>query len=128
VERFTPEQRAHLARVGKLTPPDYAFTVPELTALLERNGFAVEETGGPGALARSVRPGTLAAIRRDAALFQSFVELSLSFDFDPHTLGLGAVNLLVVARRKGAHATHSGRRRGNGRGRRAPCQGVATML
>jgi SAM-dependent methyltransferase len=101
VEDYPAEFRPWLAAQGKLTPPDYAFTVPELTALLREQGFAVERLGGPGALARSIRPEHLERIRADRALFQRFVGYSLAFDFDPHCAGLGAVNLLVVARRRG---------------------------
>ena len=99
VEAFPEAIRPYLAREGKLTPPDYAFTVEEMTQLLEQQGFEIVELGGPGALARSVRKETLEKIRRDKALFHRFVQLSLAFDFDPHNAGLGAVNLLVVARR-----------------------------
>ena len=122
VERFPPEFKPWLAAQGKLTPPDYAFTVPELTGLLREGGFAVERLGGPGALARSIRPESLERIRADRALFERFIGYSLAFDFDPHTAGLGAVNLLVVARRTGTGATkprtaksHTEQRRKRGR-------------
>ena len=102
MERHSDADRAWLAAQGKLTPPDYAFTVPELTGLLTGHGFVVAQLGGPGALARSVRPETLEQIRADPALFERFIGYSLEFDFDPHNAGLGAVNLMVVARRKTA--------------------------
>ncbi len=108
VEHFPAEIRPYLARNGKLAPPDYAFTPPELTAMLRGEGFTVVEMGGPGALARSVRPETLEKIRADRAHYSRFIDYSLAFDFDPHNLGLGAVNLLVVARR---NARHNARRR-----------------
>lgn len=121
VEQFPDAFKPWLAREGKLTPPDYAFTVPELTALLREQGFAVERLGGPGALARSVRPESLARIRSDPALFERFIGFSLAFDFDPHNAGLGAVNLLAVARRRrgsrGARPRRS-RRAGTGSARR----------
>jgi SAM-dependent methyltransferase len=115
VERFPEEFKPWLARQGKLTPPDYAFTVPELTGLLEVAGFTVERLGGPGALARSVRPETLDRIRADRALFERFIGYSLDFDFDPHTAGLGAVNLMVVARRSDAGAPAGRTRAGDGK-------------
>jgi SAM-dependent methyltransferase len=115
VERFPAEFRPWLAREGKLTPPDYAFTVPELTALLRAEGFAVERLGGPGALARSIRPDSLERIRADRALFERFIGYSLAFDFDPYNAGLGAVNLMVVARRK---ANGNGKRNGKANGKR----------
>jgi SAM-dependent methyltransferase len=104
VEDFPPEFKPWLAQVGKLTPPDYAFTIPELSGLLHRAGFAVERLGGPGALARSIRPESLQRIRDDRALFQRFIDYSLAFDFDPHCAGMGAVNVMVVARRIGPTA------------------------
>lgn len=104
VEHFPDAFKPWLAREGKLTPPDYAFTVPELTALLRAQGFAVERLGGPGALARSVRLDNLERIRSDPGLFERFIGYSLDFDFDPHNVGLGAVNLLAVARRTGRKA------------------------
>lgn len=99
VENFPPEVEAWLEREGKRTPPDYAFTVEELTNLVRSQGFRVIELGGPGALARSVKPETLTKVRNDAVLWGRFLDLSMTFDFDPHNLGLGAVNLLLVAQR-----------------------------
>lgn len=99
VETFPEETRRWLAEQGKLTPKDYAFTVPELTALFHREGFRIVEIGGPGALARSVSRESLQRILQDPALLERFIDFSLEFDFDPHNLGLGAVNLLAVAQR-----------------------------
>jgi len=112
VERFPPEFEPWLRREGKLTPPDYAFTAPELTDLLEAEGFAVQLIGGPGALARSIRPESLERIRSDPALFERFIGYSVAFDFDPYNVGLGAVNLMVVAHRVGepARRRHGKRR------------------
>lgn len=119
VERFPEAYKDWLAGEGKLTPPDYAFTVPELTEGLAAQGFAVERLGGPGALARSVRPETLERIRADRALFERFIGYSVDFDFDPHNAGLGAVNLMVVARRTGtATKPVVGRNRHKGHGRK----------
>ena len=109
VETFPPELREHLARVGKLTPPDYAFTPEELTAGLKREGFEVIRLGGPGVLARSIRPESLAKIQGDAALYERFIELSLEFDFNTHNLGLGGVNLLAVARRRSNGTSGNGK-------------------
>ncbi|MEE8433496.1 MAG: methyltransferase domain-containing protein [bacterium] len=109
VEAFPPELREHLAREGKLTPPDYAFTPEELTAGLNREGFEVVQLGGPGALARSIRPESLAKIQGNAALYERFIQLSLEFDFNTHNLGLGGVNLLAVARRRSNGASGHGK-------------------
>ena len=111
VEDFPPEFKPWLAQAGKLTPPDYAFTIPELSGLLYRAGFAVERLGGPGALARSIAPESLRRIAADPALFERFIGYALAFDFDPHCAGLGAVNLMVVARRTGPTAEHAARPR-----------------
>lgn len=109
VEDFPPDISAYLARSGKLTPPDYAFTVDELRALLNREGFQAVRMGGPGALARSIKAESLQKIRQDQGLFKRFIDLSLDFDFDAHNLGLGGVNLLVVARRR--QPARNGRRK-----------------
>ena len=100
VETFPPDIRQYLAESGKLTPPDYAFTPEEITAGLNREGFEVVTLGGPGALARSIRAESLAKILADRALYRRFISLSHDFDFNAHNLGLGGVNLLVVARRR----------------------------
>jgi hypothetical protein len=99
VESFPEETRRWLAEQGRLTPKDYAFTVPELTSLFHREGFRIVEIGGPGALARSVSRESLRRILHDPVLLERFIDFSLEFDFDPHNLGLGAVNLLAVAQR-----------------------------
>ena len=108
VERPPAEVEAWQEREGKKTPPDYAFTVEELTAAVRANGFRVETLGGPGALARSIKPESLTKVRSDPVLWERFLEFSLAFDFQPHNLGLGAVNLLLVARR--APAKRRGRK------------------
>ena len=99
VEMLPAEVEAWLEREGRKTPPDYAFTVEELTAEVRAQGFRVVALGGPGALARSIKPESLAKVRSDRALWERFLEFSLTFDFEPHNLGLGAVNLLLVAKR-----------------------------
>lgn len=103
VETFPDDVRAWLEATGRLTPPDYAFTPEELCTLVEAQGFAVEVLGGPGALARSIRRESLDAVLADPRLFDEFIDLSMAFDFQPHALGLGGVNLLLVARRHPAH-------------------------
>lgn len=100
IEHFPDDVQTWMAETGRLTPPDYAFTPEELSALVEAQGFAVEVLGGPGALARSIRPESLDKVLADPRLFAEFVELSLAYDFQPHTLGLGGVNLLLVGRRR----------------------------
>ena len=99
VEQHDPETRALLEREGKLTPPDYAFTIPELAELVRNNGFEVVRFGGPGALARNLERAQLQRITADETLFRRFIQLSLRFDFDPHNAGMGAVNILMVAKR-----------------------------
>lgn len=99
VESFPEETRRWLEEQSRLTPKDYAFTVPELTALFRKEGFRIVEIGGPGALARSVSRESLQQILQDPVLLERFIDFSLEFDFDTHNLGLGAVNLLAVAQR-----------------------------
>jgi SAM-dependent methyltransferase len=100
VEEWPPAIKRYLEDTGKDAPLDYSFTVEELTEILEQNNFEIAEIGGPGALARSIKAENLEKIRSDERLFNEFIKFSLDFDFDKHNLGLGAVNLFVIAKRK----------------------------
>ncbi|MDH5560834.1 MAG: class I SAM-dependent methyltransferase [Deltaproteobacteria bacterium] len=100
VEIWPKNIQAFLDKEGKSIPFDYAFRVDEITNLVTREGFEILEMGGPCALARNIQPENLAKITKDRHLFDQFIDLSMDFDFDRHNIGLGAVNLLVVAKRK----------------------------
>lgn len=101
VEVWPEEIKSYLEKSGKDAPPDYSFKVDEIVGLIEENSnFEVVKIGGPGALARSIKPESLETITKDDELFSRFVALSLDYDFDKYNIGLGAVNLLVVAKRK----------------------------
>lgn len=100
VEVWPDRIKEYLNRSGNEAPNDYSFNVSELTAMIEKEGFEILDVGGPGALARSVKPESLEKIRNDERLFNEFIKLSLIYDFDKNNVGLGAVNLLVVAKRK----------------------------
>lgn len=101
VEEWPRDIKAYLVESGKDTPADYSFKVDEIVGLIEKNSnFEVVKIGGPGALARSIKPESLEAIIKDDELFSRFVDLSMKFDFDKNNIGLGAVNLMVIAKRK----------------------------
>jgi len=99
VEKWPDEIKTYLEQNHKDAPLDYSFKVDELITAVEQNGFKVLEIGGPGALARSIKPESLEKIRSDERLFNQFIEFSLNYDFDKYNLGLGAVNILIIAER-----------------------------
>lgn len=100
VEKWPADIQEYLNKTGSAAPLDYSFGTDELKNLLNKEGFGVLEIAGPGALARNIRPENLDKITSDKKLFKHFIELSMDFDFHPNNIGLGAVNLLVVAKRK----------------------------
>ena len=100
VEIWPEDIKSYLEKSGKEVPADYSFKVNEITNLIEDEDFEILSVGGPGALARSIKPENLEKIRSDERLFNQFIKLSMSFDFDFNNIGLGAVNLLVIAKRK----------------------------
>jgi len=101
VEEWPRDIKSYLEESGKDAPADYSFKVDEIVGLIEENSnFEVVKIGGPGALARSIKPESLETIIKDDRLFSQFIELSLEYDFDKFNIGLGAVNLLIVAKRK----------------------------
>jgi len=99
VEKWPDDIKAYLEQSNKEAPVDYSFKVDELVDSIQSHGFKVLEIGGPGALARSIKLESLEKIRSDERLFNQFIMFSLDYDFDKYNLGLGAVNLLVIAER-----------------------------
>lgn len=99
VEQWPEDIKAYLEKSNKEAPIDYSFKVDELVNSIQSNGFKILEIGGPGALARSIKPESLEKIRSDERLFNQFIMFALDYDFDKNNLGLGAVNLLVIAER-----------------------------
>ncbi|MDH5751173.1 MAG: class I SAM-dependent methyltransferase [Deltaproteobacteria bacterium] len=99
VEDFPEDVVKYLEETGQLVPPDYSFTPDELMGLMKSAGFETEVLGGPGALARSIKPKSLEYILDRKKTFGAFLDMSMCFDFQTHSLGLGGVNLLAVGRR-----------------------------
>jgi len=100
IEKWPNEVQEFLDLSGNSIPSDYGFRPKEISQLLEQEGFEILSMGGPCALARSIKSKSLEKIRTERHLFDPFIQLSLEFDFNPNNLGLGAVNLFVVAQRK----------------------------
>ena len=102
VEKWPDEIQTYLEETGASIPYDYAFNIDEITQLVSQEGFEVIEMGGPCALARSIRAENLEKIINDHNLFERFIQLSMDYDFNQYNIGLGAVNLLLIAQRKDA--------------------------
>ncbi|PID27331.1 MAG: hypothetical protein CR982_06165 [Candidatus Cloacimonadota bacterium] len=101
VEIWENDIKEYLEREGKDAPKDYSFEIDELTEYIKNSGYEILEIGGLGALARSIKPENLEIIRSDERLFNKFITYSLDFDFNKHNIGMGAVNTMVIAKRKG---------------------------
>ncbi len=100
VESWPEEIDTFLKASKKEAPLDYSFKIDELKEMVEAEGFDILEIGGPGALARSIKRENLEKIRNDERLFNEFIKFSLEYDFDKYNAGLGAVNILLIAKRK----------------------------
>ncbi|MBN1971218.1 MAG: class I SAM-dependent methyltransferase [Candidatus Delongbacteria bacterium] len=100
VEIWPEKIEKFLNDTGKDAPKDYSFTVTELKQFFSNSDFEIVEIGGPGALARSIKSENLDLIRSDDRLFNEFIGFSLNYDFQDETCGMGAVNTMIIVKRK----------------------------